>query len=68
MIKIIALAAAMAVASGAASAQAPKQAKKPDGATVYCIALEGTGSRMPKRECRSKVEWERLGVEVKAKA
>ena len=60
----------LAIASGPATAAEPNDAggKKPkaESGKLYCFALEGTGSRMAKRECRTKAEWARMGVDVKA--
>ena len=59
----------LAIASGPAAAAAPNEAAgkqlKAESGKLYCFALEGTGSRMAKRECRTKAEWARMGVEVK---
>ena len=66
MIKSIGLAVSIAIASTAASAGEPKPAKKPQRETVYCFAIEGTGTRIAKSDCKTKAEWRRLGVEVES--
>lgn len=33
-------------------------------ATKYCFMSEVTGSRITKKECRTKMEWQSLGVEI----
>lgn len=43
--------------------QAPKQ--KPAAETKYCLQYEdGVGSRISRRECKTKAEWARQGVDV----
>ena len=42
-------------------AQPPKPAAKE---RLYCIKHELTGSRMLRRECLTKAEWSRAGVDV----
>ena len=49
-------------AEAAPSSRAPKA--KPGAATKYCVLEEITGSRIPKKICRSKEEWIKLGVEL----
>ena len=55
--------AANATAGTAASARvSPGQAPE---AKKYCVTLEAsTGTRMPKRQCRTKAEWAIQGIEV----
>ena len=47
------------------SSRAPKA--KPAAATKYCVLEEITGSRIPKKICRSREEWIELGVELPVK-
>lgn len=58
---------ATATAAGAAMAAASSQQKakaQPDKAK-YCMKVEATtGSRIAQRECRSKAEWEALGLDT----
>jgi hypothetical protein len=50
-----------ATASAAASATSADNKK-------YCIVESLTGSRMPKKLCRTKAEWQREGVDISAKS
>jgi hypothetical protein len=45
----------------------PSQKVKPSAATKYCVVEEGTGSRIPKKVCRTKAQWDDLGVELPSK-
>ena len=55
-------------AAVAASAQAnSNQQQQADASKKYCIKLEAiTGSRLNLRQCRTKAEWEAIGVDVSA--
>jgi hypothetical protein len=50
--------AAMAASASESTAQAAPTKKR------YCVVQEVTGSRMPVKTCKSKEEWEALGVEL----
>ena len=55
----------LSLALAAAPAAADTKKKSVEAQAKYCIRLEAsTGSRMSKIECRTKAEWEELGVDV----
>jgi hypothetical protein len=50
--------------ANAAPAQAPKDQGQPR-AQKYCVQYENdTGSRLRRQECRTREEWQRLGVDI----
>ena len=62
---------ALALGFGLFVSAAPAAAQASDGNTVapkeqiYCLEFkEDTGSHVNRRECRTKQEWKRLGVDV----
>ncbi|MGE5723112.1 MAG: hypothetical protein ACM3YM_11695 [Sphingomonadales bacterium] len=53
--------------SGSAATQTSATSAKPAKETLYCFDSETTGSRIPVRECKTRKQWEELGVEVPVK-
>ena len=53
-------------AAGVGSSSTGQKAK-PGATTKYCMIEEGTGSRIPKKVCRTREQWDELGVELPAK-
>lgn len=43
-----------------------KAAPKINAKTKICTITEHTGSRLSKKECRTKAEWEAMGVDIEA--
>ncbi len=57
-----------AAAATTAAAATPQQKAKADPAKKYCITLEAvTGSRVGKRQCLTKAQWEARGLELTTK-
>jgi len=55
----------LSLALASTPASAGTKSKSTEAQTKYCIRLEAsTGTRMSKIECRTKAEWEELGVDV----
>jgi hypothetical protein len=67
-VRTIAMISASIILTGAPATAAPKQAPKDQGqsgAAKYCLQYENdTGSRLRRQECRTKEEWQRLGIDV----
>ena len=58
-------AAPVAAESSAANEDRSSKSASASKATKYCIALEKTvGSRLNRKECRTKEDWARQGVDV----
>ncbi|MGE5723171.1 MAG: hypothetical protein ACM3YM_12005 [Sphingomonadales bacterium] len=53
--------------SGSAASASNSTATKPAKETLYCFNSEVTGSRIMVRECKTRKQWESLGVEVPVK-
>lgn len=51
-------------ATVAASAAAPATAASPTAEKRYCVVESLTGSRMPKKVCKTKSEWQQDGMDV----
>lgn len=51
-------------ATVAAAAAAPAAAASPAAEKKYCIVESLTGSRMPKKVCKTKTEWQQDGQDV----
>ena len=59
------LLASPASAAGLAAGQKQAENAAPEKAKKYCVVYsDTTGTRVPIRECRTKAEWARDGVEV----
>jgi hypothetical protein len=59
---ILFLSVAVAATSGAADNGSKKS---PDSKTKYCMQVEpSTGSRIITTECKTKAEWQALGVDI----
>jgi hypothetical protein len=53
-------------ASGTAQT-APKAKDGTNSSTIYCLKLEGTGSRLGTKVCQTAEQWRADGVEVERK-
>lgn len=72
----LSLASSPAAAEAASSAASPstgpgdavaKGAAKPGARTKYCFIEEHTGSHIVRQSCRTKAEWEAIGIEIPAR-
>ena len=60
------LAAPVSASAQAGQGSASKNSRAPaPKEKIYCVEVEpGTGSRISRRECNTKSQWEALGVEI----
>ncbi len=71
--KLLIATAALLIGSSAASAASTNDPSSSRGKsttarpTIYCFDLEGTGSRILTRVCKTKAEWYVEGIEVPRK-
>jgi hypothetical protein len=64
-VRTIVMISASIILTGSPAIAAPKQAPKGQPGQKYCLQYENdTGSRLRRQECRTKEEWQRLGVDV----
>jgi hypothetical protein len=54
-------------ATAAASGEAATSSKRSAGEKQYCTNAETTGSRLPKRICLTKEQWQAEGGDISAK-
>jgi hypothetical protein len=61
----ISLAIAANTTPQAQPAKAPETAAAKKSDVKYCLTIEaGTGSRLAQKECRTRTEWAKLGVNI----
>ena len=65
-VRTIAMISASIILVGAPAYAAPKQATRDQGQKI-CLQYENdTGSRLRRQECRTREEWQRLGIDIDA--